>query len=412
MMSKTDGALSYERTIRGKPKDVFYAFSTPQGWRDWLCDAALFRAYPGGSYHLSWDTGWHAAGSVKKLEKGNQLELTWHGKGDPADTAVSISLQSEGEHTRLELIHTGFGEGEAWDDSRAQAAHGWEIGLENLESIFDSGADLRVTRRPMLGIMGSDFNEQIAEKIGVPVKEGIRIGEAVEGMGPAKAGMQGGDVLVEMDNTPIRDWPDLSNVLQRHQAGDRIGVSYYRGSERHDVEMELSARPIEETPLEPERFAESYREVTAKALDELKTALEGVSESEADYAPEGEWSIKENIAHLIEVEEANAVWFRNLVSDNEPQYGDPWENRLERYKAVVRVTPTLEQLVARLAQAQEELACMIEECHEKLSRRKGVMWRAGLSLLHYPGEHEREHIGQMQKTLEQAREAGQVAEPA
>jgi uncharacterized protein YndB with AHSA1/START domain len=411
-MSENEQELRFERKVSAPPEDVFYAFSSPQGWRDWLSDAALFRAFPGGSYHLSWTAGWHASGTVETLEKSSAVKLSWHGKGDPADTSVRISLRPDGAGTHVELEHSGFGDGEAWDDGRKQAAEGWEIGLENLESIFDSGTDLRVIRQPMLGIMGSDFNERIAAEIGVPVTEGIRIQEAVEGMGPANAGMQEGDVVVEMDDTPIRDWPDLGNVLRRHRAGDKVAVSYYRGEKRKNVEMELSARPIPETPLEPVQFAETYRKVTAKVLDELKTALEGVTESEAEYAADGEWSIKENVAHLIDGEESNHAWFRNLLTDNEPQYGDPWENRVERYKAAVRVTPTLEGLVGRLASAQEETSCMIEECQEKLSRRKGVMWRAGLYLLHYPGEHEREHTEQIQKTLEAAREADPVAEQA
>lgn len=411
-MSENESSLRYERTIPGKPEDVFYAFSTPQGWRDWLCDAAVFRAYAGGSFHLSWNDGWYASGTVEGLEKASKVELTWHGKGDPADSSVRIGLNPDGEHTRVELEHTGFGEGEQWAESRKQAAHGWEVGLENLESIFDTGADLRVTRQPMLGIMGSDFNERIAAELGVPVTEGIRIGDAVEGMGPANAGMQGGDVVVEMDGTPIRDGPDLTTVLRRHRAGDKIGVSYYRGSELHEVEMVLSSRPIPETPLDPMQFAAAYRKVTAEVLEELKAALEGITESEADFASEGQWSIKENIGHLIEGEEFLPLWFRNLVMDNEPQYADPYENRLELYRAIIRVTPTLEGLVERLASAQELTARMIEECRDKLSRRKGVMWRAGLYLLHFPGAHEREHIEQMLQELEAARQAKAVPEGA
>lgn len=406
-MSESNGELRFSRTVPGKPEDVYYAFSTAQGWRDWLVDAALFRTPAGGSYHLSWDTGWYAAGEVQRLEKGKAVELSWHGKADPADTQVRIALEPDGAGTRVEITHAGFGEGQAWEASRQQAAHGWELGLKNLESIFDTGADLRVTERPMLGIMGSDFNERIAAQIGVPVSEGARIQDAIEGMGPAQAGMQGGDVIVEMDGTHIRDWSDLGPVLQRHQAGDVIDVSYYRGGDKQQVEMKLSRRPIPETPLDPIEFAERYREVCREVIAELREMLEGVSEAEAEFAPAGEWSVKQNIAHLIEGEEGNHTFIRNLLQDGEPQYPDGGENRTERVTALVMVTPTLEALIARLERAQEE-TCALIELATALRRRKGVMWRVGMYMLHYPGEHEREHMEQMQRTLEQARA---VAEP-
>ncbi len=409
-MSENKGELRFSRTIPGKPEDVYYAFSSPQGWRDWLVDAALFRTSAAASYHLSWDSGWYASGTVKQLDKPKAVELSWHGKGDPAETQVSIRLEPVADGTQVEIVHSGFGDGEAWEASREEVTRGWEVGLENLESIFDTGADRRLTERPMLGIMGSDFNERIAAEIGVPVTEGARIQDAIEGMGPAKAGMAGGDVIVEMDGTPIRDWVDLGPVLQRHKAGDVIDVSYYRGGEKHQVEMQLSRRPIPETPLDPKAFAQRYREVCGEVITELREALQGVPEEQADFAPKGEWSVKQIIAHLIQGEESNHPFIRNVLQDGEPQYPDGGENRIEGVTAMVRITPTIEALIERLEQAQAETCALLEESAQ-LKRRKGVMWRLGSYMLHYPGNHEREHIEQMQGTLEQAREGQPVAEP-
>ena len=193
--------IKFERTISGKPEDVYYVVSTSQGWRDWMADAAYFRATPGGSFHLSWDTGWYASGTVETMEKPDKIVLAWSGKDAPGATQVAISLEPAGESTLVKVVQSGFGEGEQWDASRELAAGGWETGLENLESIFNTGADLRVTRRPMLGIMGNDFSEEIAASIGVPVTEGTRLADVVEGMGAEKAGLQGDDVIVEMDGT-------------------------------------------------------------------------------------------------------------------------------------------------------------------------------------------------------------------
>ncbi|MFQ5943207.1 MAG: SRPBCC domain-containing protein [Anaerolineales bacterium] len=404
-MSSVNGELKFERTIPAKPEDVYYAVSTSQGWRDWLVDAAYFRAQPGGSFHLSWDTGWYSSGTVEALEKPGKVTLEWRGKEAPSATKVAIRLESEGEATAFSLVHSGFGEGEAWDASREMAASGWKIGLENLESIFDTGADLRVTRRPMLGVMGNDFNEEIAASISVPVSEGYRLADVVEGMGAEKVGLQGDDVIVEMDGSPVRTWEDIGPILQRKQAGDLVDVVFYRGSEKNGVEMELSGRPIPDTPLDPAAFAQEYRKIAADITNELRGALEGVSEAEAEFTDAEAWSVKENIAHLIVGEEWYLFYLTELIVDSVAQYSGTWENRREQLRAVVRVTPTVEQLVQRLENAFEQTCCLLEEAAQTLGARKGVMWQLGIWWLQLPGAHEREHIEQIKKDLEKIRAA-------
>ena len=93
-----------------------------------------------------------------------------------------------------------------------------ETGLENLESIFSTGVDLRQARQPMMGIMLNDFNERIAGEIGVPVTEGVRIDQPIEGMGAEKAGLLSNDVIVEMAGVPIQGFGDLGAVVQQRVA--------------------------------------------------------------------------------------------------------------------------------------------------------------------------------------------------
>jgi uncharacterized protein YndB with AHSA1/START domain len=411
-MSAAITEIKFERTVPGKPEDVFYAVSTSQGWRDWLVDAAYFRSQPGADFHLSWDTGWYASGTVEIMEKPNKVTLEWRGKEAPGATQVAITLMPAGESTHVQVVQSGFGEGEEWVESREMAAGGWETGLENLESIFDTGADLRITRRPMLGVMGNDFNEDIAASIGVPVTQGFRLADAIEGMGAEKAGLQGDDVIVEMGRTPVRTWEDLGPALQSRQAGDVVSVVFYRGAEKQAVEMELMGRAIPDLDLDPVAFAQSYREVTAEVIKDLKEALEGVTESEAEFATEDQWSVKENLAHLVLGEEYNIVLLTELIQDGESQSSGAGENRRETLRAIVRSTPTIEMLVQRLERAQEETCSMLEESESVLGARKGVMWRLGSYWLHYPGGHEREHIDQMMKELEMARAAASEEVPA
>ncbi len=301
---------------------------------------------------MSWDTGWYASGTVEALEKPNKVTLAWRGKDAPGATKVAVTLEPSGEKTHVQIVQSGFGEGEDWDTSRELAAEGWE------------------------------------------------------------AGLKGDDVIVEMDGTSLRSWEDLGPVLQRRQAGDVVSVVFYRGADKQEVEMELMGRPIPDLDLDPVAFAQSYREVTAEVIKDLKEALEGVTEAEAEISTEDDWSIKENLAHLVLGEEYNIKLLTELLQDGESQYAGGGENRRETLRAIVRTTPTTEMLVQRLERAQKETCSMLEESESVLGARKGVMWRLGSYWLHYPGGHEREHIEQMMKELEMARAAAGEEVPA
>jgi len=410
-MKKMKDTLSFEFSLSAPAEAVFYAFSTGQGWRDWLCDQAIFQPRPGGAYHLGWNTGWYVSGRVEELEKPSRVRIAWRGAEDPAASVVRIELHGHGDHTHGTVEHFGFGEGEAWEGARKQAQRGWEVGLENLESIFSTGADLRITRRPMVGFMGNDFNEKIAAQIGVPVTEGVRLADTVEGMGAAKAGLQSNDVIVEIEGKPIRGWPDIAPILQRKRAGENLPLAFYRGGQKHEVVLQLSARPLPETPLDPKAFARRLREINREVIGEIREAFRAVSEMEADFAPSGEWSAKQNLAHLIKDEEENLHRIGQYLNDSEAQYVDAWENRWEPLDAIVAVSPTIEELIDRLAKAKETTAGLLEASVVPLLARKGVMWRLGMAMLHFPGEHEHEHLEQIKRTLEAARAAEPAAQP-
>jgi S1-C subfamily serine protease len=61
---------------------------------------------------------------------------------------------------------------------------------------------------------------------------GVRAGSAAE-----QAGMQRGDLLVELGGTPIRDIHDFMYVLRRAKPGDKTAAVVLRGEERLTVEV-------------------------------------------------------------------------------------------------------------------------------------------------------------------------------
>jgi uncharacterized protein YndB with AHSA1/START domain/uncharacterized damage-inducible protein DinB len=397
--------LVFKSVIPAPAEEVFYAFSTEQGWRDWLCQSARFRPLSARSFQLAWNSGWFAAGSILTLERPNKVELSWHGPDDPATSRVSISLSESKGGTEVEIRHSGLGEGKPWEQARAEVKKGWDMGLENLESIFTTGEDLRFVRRPMLGIWMNDFNKAIAEDIGVPVTEGVRIDRPVEGMGAERAGLQHDDVLVEMDGKAVRGFSDLGAVLQGHRAGDTIPVTFYRGREKMTLPMELSRRPIAQTTLDPAELAKKVAEQHAEFKRELDEVFAQVNEEQAGFRPTPDgWSAKDTLAHLIEVEAHNLDLIQEVMQDIEREFADEGGNVRERLEAMQVSAPTVAALRAELENRQQETVHFMQHA-DKLKRRKGVMWRFSINWLETPLGHERGHVEQMKAAIEAARAA-------
>lgn len=403
-MEKTNSALRLTRQIEASPEDVSYAFFTAQGWRDWMCDSVRFRGRPGGTYQLAWNSGWYASGTILEMDRPALLRMSWQGKDDPGPTEVDIKLTADGTQTEVVIEHGGFGQGDIWETVYEQAEKGWKAGLENLESIFATGVDLRVVRRPMLGIFLSDFDEKIAGEMGVPVSRGVRIDKPVEGMGAEQAGLQPNDVIVEMNAHAISGFRDLGAALEGANAGDVVPVVAYRGADRLTFEMKLSGRPVVDVPMDPVAFVEQLQAVSAAVMTDLRTMFEGVTEDQAGFAPGAqEWSAKESVAHLIDSERYTQANINELLYDGQREFPDNAGNVVERFRATLDVTPSIPELLDRLERSKDESLALLSRAG-KLKARKGVLWKLGQAMLQFPDQHDRSHMEQIELALNAARE--------
>lgn len=77
--------------------------------------------------------------------------------------------------------------------------------------------DLKFIRRPMLGIDGFEpLDPAEADRLGVPLQEGLRLHGVIAGLGAAAAGLQAEDVIVAIDGRSIASPADLVKVMETH----------------------------------------------------------------------------------------------------------------------------------------------------------------------------------------------------
>jgi uncharacterized protein YndB with AHSA1/START domain len=244
----TSQILSFTQLVKAPLNEAYRAFTNATALREWLCDVATLLAHPGGRIYLAWNKGYYTSGEFTSVTPKERLEFTWQGRHEPGPSLVQVTFVEKDNGTLVTLEHSGIGTDEAWSRSLVEIEKGWKEGLENLASVLETGEDLRLVRRPMLGITLGDFNANKAKELNVPVTEGILLEGVLEGMGARAAGLQKDDVLVSMNGQTANDFASLATVLQDFRGGDKVEVVFYRGPEKKTVMMELSKRPIPDIP--------------------------------------------------------------------------------------------------------------------------------------------------------------------
>jgi uncharacterized protein YndB with AHSA1/START domain len=403
-VSMHNQSMSFTKTVQAPVTELYKAFTNATYFREWLCDIATVSPKENGRLYLAWNSGYYVSGEYISLEPDKKVVFNWRGKNEPFATQVIVSITAEGDKAQLELLHSGLGAGDDWEKISKEIEHGWESGLENLVSVLETGEDLRITQRPMLGIMVGEFNDEVAKEIGVPSSKGIRIDGVLDEMGAKAAGLDKDDVMVEVAGILVEDWASLAVALEKFKAGDQVEVMYYRGGEKKSTSMTLSRRPLPEIPATQYELADLVSKENAKIQDKLDGLLANLKESEASYKPDSkEWNVKENIAHLLQGERYTQMWILQLLG-NQEQFSDDWVGNL--YPAVastVAAYPSLPDIREEYRRSMAETVALLNHLPDQFVAKKGSFWRISTNLLE-GASHFDSHLEQMTKLVEEAKQ--------
>jgi uncharacterized protein YndB with AHSA1/START domain len=397
-------SFRFEQLVKASPTQVYKAFTNATALREWICDVSTVDPHPGGRFYLAWNRGYYACGEYTSLDAEKRIAFTWCGRNEPGVSNVEVTLAAEGGNTKVNLVHTLPESSQAWDTVVKELEAGWKSSLENLASVLETGIDLRITRRPMLGITLSDFNAELAKKLSVPVTEGLRIDSLIDGMGAQAAGLQSSDVIVKVDGREIRNFADVPDGLEGKRAGDKVKVTFYRGSEKKTVELVLSGRQIPEIPATLEGLIHDVKEIYARQDEEINALFNNVTEEEASYKPKpDDWSAKEVLAHLIHSER----FFQTLIVDllgRQERWTDQFAGNLAPpILATIAAFPTLPELLKDFKNSSTETIALYSYLPPEFMDLRGSYWRVAFYALEGP-YHFQSHLEQMRAAIEAARE--------
>ena len=123
---------------------------------------------------------------------------------------------------------------------------GFAININDAKEIARQIIDQGFVRRGYLGILPLAVNPLVAAQLGIdPDIEGILLRQVIPGSAADDAGLRDGDIILSMDDQPLRNNGELSKLLISHQPGDVVNVTLLRDGEDLIASVTLGERPEE-----------------------------------------------------------------------------------------------------------------------------------------------------------------------
>ena len=380
-------------------KQAYRAFTNSTSLREWLCDVATIEAHPNGRMYLWWRGDFYSSGHYLELDENKRVRFRWLSNTDSAPTEVTVSVSEKDGGTLIQLAHE-VPDDPAWTPKVKSFGEDWADSLRNLKSVLETGIDLRIAERPMLGIMPGDFTAEQAMALGVPVREGLRLDGVVDGMGAQRSGLQRDDVIVEMAGHPIRsDANSLPTAIAGKKGGDHIDVVIYRGPEKKNIDLELTKRPMPEVPFNAKELANRARTLYESGLAEVEQCFENVIDEQAMAKPDPqEWSALETVAHLIQGERFNQAFLTSLIDGYEITADGFGSNVDAQVAATVKANPSVALMLSLLRRTVEETLAYGAMLPDEFIANKGSYYRFGFALLQ-PNFHLTRHTQQIKAAI-------------
>ncbi len=131
---------------------------------------------------------------------------------------------------------------------------GFAIPINTAKAVLADLTRYGRVKRPSLGIVSYAIGPDLAEQMGLAADYGVLIQKVIPGGAAERAGLRGGneqayvgntpimlggDLIVAIDGQQVADPQDISSVMDRHQAGDTISVTFLRGRRQMTIKLIL-----------------------------------------------------------------------------------------------------------------------------------------------------------------------------
>ena len=164
------------------------------------------------------------------------------------------------------------------------SGYGFAIPVTLAKSVMEDLIAHGRVRRAVIGVSIQEIDAEDARAAGLQKIAGVKVAGFGEGHSPARdAGLQPGDIIVEVDGERVDYVNELQRIVRSHEPGETITVEAVRFGERKTFRLKLAEAPREEqvaeaTPVPTTRSRENV------SYERLGISAEPVSDEAARQA--------------------------------------------------------------------------------------------------------------------------------
>jgi S1-C subfamily serine protease len=145
-------------------------------------------------------------------------------------------------------------------DSGSNSGVGFAIPVTSVKYSLDQLRDNGKVDYAYLGVSSESLYPQLADHLGLDTESGAMITDVVDGSPADDAGLKGatgnstfqlqriktgGDVVIAVDDKPVFQNNDLSELIAAHKPGDTVKLDILRNGQHATVEVALGSRPAD-----------------------------------------------------------------------------------------------------------------------------------------------------------------------
>jgi serine protease Do/serine protease DegQ len=119
---------------------------------------------------------------------------------------------------------------------------GFAVPTEIASSIMNQILDFGEIRRGLLGVNIQTIDAEDAELLGNDIDSGALITRIQSDSAAENAGLQVGDIIIEVNEKKVDGAPELRNRIGLLRSGEQINIKYLRDNETHFAQAELGQR--------------------------------------------------------------------------------------------------------------------------------------------------------------------------
>ncbi len=125
------------------------------------------------------------------------------------------------------------------------------IPAETVQTVVAALRQNGTVTRGYLGVQIQPVTPEIAESLGLKTQEGALVGEVQQGLPAAQAGIKSGDIIIEVDGTPIKTVRELQRKIASFRPDSTVKIKVLRDGKEQQIDVRLAKLPDQQAAAEP-----------------------------------------------------------------------------------------------------------------------------------------------------------------